>query len=120
MRDLVNICTTSATKAGPLSLWIVDGRPNQGTISSRGLWLPPGFVLFWLGRLQPRLGPQPGRNVLGFLERLGLFLWRIVVVYLGWLPRLGAVLLLPYVLFGVGSLGALLDMGVSTDILIQP
>lgn len=35
LRDLIKVCTLSATNAGPLSLQIVNGRPNQGTISLR-------------------------------------------------------------------------------------
>ena len=35
LRDLVKTCTMSATNAGPSSLWIVNGRPNQGTVSRK-------------------------------------------------------------------------------------
>jgi len=35
LRDLVKTCTMSATNAGPLSLWVVNGRPNRGTLSCK-------------------------------------------------------------------------------------
>ena len=48
LRDLVKICSASATNAGPLSLWIVDGRLNGYDLPLENF----GYLstLFCLGR----------------------------------------------------------------------